>query len=197
MACSKTTKCGCPGFRCRVPSKCMGITISKCGKTPPKKSKARRKTSCAAGKTRAGTGRCHFPKSKAMRKTPPKKSKARRKSPCSPGKTRAGTGRCHLPKSRRKSPKGKSKARISRGWANQSPNTHQRTVMLKNCGKKCFMGPDKSFPICTKNTCKVNNKGLHAAYVRSKQYKGSNQETYQKIARSAKSRLSRQGYLVQ
>ena len=180
MACSKTTKCGCPGVRCRIPSKCIGITISKCGKTPPKKSKARRKT-------------------------PPKKSKARRKSPCSPGKTRSGTGRCHLPKSRRKSPKGKSKARISRGWANQSPNTRQRTVMLKNCGKKCFMGPEKSFPICTKNTCKVSNKGIHAAYVRSKQWSGSSkkynptmkQETYQKIARSAKSRLSRQGYLVQ
>jgi len=80
--------------------------------------------------------------------------------------------------------------------------------MLKNCGKKCFLGPDKSFPICTKNTCKVNNKGIYAAYVRAKQWGGSpkkykgnskptmKQGTYQKIARSAKARLSRQGYHV-
>ena len=78
--------------------------------------------------------------------------------------------------------------------------------MLKKCGKKCFLGPGKSFPICEKGTCKVNDKGLHAAYVRAKQWGGSpekyqsknkptmKQSTYQKIARSAKYRLSRRGY---
>ena len=45
--------------------------------------------------------------------------------------------------------------------------------MLKKCGKKCFLGPDKSFPICAKGTCKVNDKGLYAAYVRAKQWGGS------------------------
>jgi uncharacterized protein YecT (DUF1311 family) len=80
--------------------------------------------------------------------------------------------------------------------------------MLKKCGKKCFLGPDKSFPICAKGTCKVNDKGLNAAYVRAKQwgqspkkYKGKSKPTmsrsvYQKIARSAKSRLVRRGYAM-
>lgn len=36
--------------------------------------------------------------------------------------------------------------------------------------KKLFFGPNKSFPICTKNTCKVNKKGVYAAYVRAREY---------------------------
>ena len=44
------------------------------------------------------------------------------------------------------------------GWSKQQPGAHQRTLMLKRCGKKCFLGPNKSFPICSKNTCKINKK---------------------------------------
>jgi len=58
----------------------------------------------------------------------------------------------------------------TRGWKNQKPGYHQRTVMLKRCGKKCFLGPEKSYPICTKNTCKVNPKGVYSAYIRSRQF---------------------------
>ena len=192
-----------------------------------KASKSRRKSPCAPGKTRAGTGRCHLKKSPARKSR--KAPKSRRKSLCAPGKTRAGTGRCHLKKSpKRKSRKAsksvrrkprkasKSVKRKSQSlkklpggsWRMHSPGSKQRTVMLKNCGKKCFLGPDKSFPICSKNTCKVNPHGVHAAYVRAKQWGGSpskykgrsrptmNQSTYQKIARSAKSRLAREGYNV-
>jgi len=57
------------------------------------------------------------------------------------------------------------------GWKKQQPGYHQRTVMMKKCGKKCFLGPGKTFPICTKNTCKINKKGVYAAYVRSREYK--------------------------
>ena len=57
-----------------------------------------------------------------------------------------------------------------KGWKKQCPGTHQRTVMLKKCGQKCFLGPNKSYPICKKNTCKISKKGLWAAYIRSKQY---------------------------
>ena len=46
-----------------------------------------------------------------------------------------------------------------KGWSKQKPGTHQRTVMMRKCGKKCFLGPNKSFPICSKNTCKINKKG--------------------------------------
>ena len=57
-----------------------------------------------------------------------------------------------------------------KGWKNMGPGTHQRTVMLKKCGKKCFLGPNKSYPICKKNTCKISRKGVYAAYIRSRQY---------------------------
>jgi hypothetical protein len=57
-----------------------------------------------------------------------------------------------------------------RGWKNEKPGYHQKTVMLKRCGKKCFLGTKKSFPICKKNTCRVSQKGVYAAYVRSRQY---------------------------
>ena len=56
------------------------------------------------------------------------------------------------------------------GWANEKPGFKQRTVMFKKCGKKCFLGSKKSFPICKKNTCKVSKKGVYAAYVRARQY---------------------------
>ena len=58
-----------------------------------------------------------------------------------------------------------------RGWSKQQPGAHQRTLMLKRCGKKCFLGPNKSFPICSKNTCKVNKKGVLSAYKRARQWK--------------------------
>lgn len=73
-----------------------------------------------------------------------------------------------------------------RGWSKQQPGTHQRTVMMKKCGKKCFLGPNKTFPICTKNTCRINKKGIHAAYSRAREYmtiKGT--QKYAKIARKA------------
>ena len=94
------------------------------------------------------------------------------------------------------------------GWAKQKPSTHQRTVMFRKCGHKCFLGPKKSFPVCTKNTCKINSKGVYAAYVRakewgkkSKDYKGKarpthRQSVYQNVARKAKKILSRRGYKV-
>ena len=62
----------------------------------------------------------------------------------------------------------------TRGWKKHKPGYHQRTVMLKNCGRKCFLGPGKSYPICSKNTCKVNPKGVYSAYIRSRQYHRSN-----------------------
>lgn len=62
----------------------------------------------------------------------------------------------------------------TRGWKSQKPGYHQRTVMLKRCGKKCFLGPGKSYPICTKNTCKVNVKGVYSAFIRSRQYHDKN-----------------------
>lgn len=79
----------------------------------------------------------------------------------------------------------KGQGKYLKGWSKQQPNTHQRTLMTK-CGKKCFLGPNKTFPICTKNTCKVNKKGIYAAYIRAREYetiKGS--KKYSQIASKA------------
>lgn len=78
-----------------------------------------------------------------------------------------------------------------KGWSEQKPSYRQRTVMFKKCGKKCFLGPKKTFPICTKNTCKINYKGLHAAYSRAREYetitktKNANTKKYKDIANKA------------
>ena len=42
--------------------------------------------------------------------------------------------------------------------------------MFNKCGKKCFLGQNKSFSICGKNTFKINKKGVYAAYNRSREY---------------------------
>ena len=82
--------------------------------------------------------------------------------------------------------------------------------MQKQCGSKCFLGPvgESCFPICTKGTCKVNKKGVYAAYVRAREY-GSpkmkkkhhkthklyghnhSKKLYQKIASKAKTLLKK------
>lgn len=84
------------------------------------------------------------------------------------------------------------------GWPKQKPSVHQRTVMLRKCGKKCFLGPNKSFPICKKNTCKISDKGIYAAYVRAREWRGRSprhsRTAYYNIAAKAKRMLSRRGY---
>ena len=59
------------------------------------------------------------------------------------------------------------------------PRGYERDKMLKDCGKKCFLGPRTSFPICTRGTCDVNDKGLQAAYYRAKQW-GKKRSTYKR-----------------
>ena len=78
----------------------------------------------------------------------------------------------------------------AKGWAKQSPGTHERTLMLKRCGKKCFLGPNKSFPICRKRTCKRSRKGVYSAYIRAREYTTiKNTKKYRSIARTAKNLL--------
>ena len=68
------------------------------------------------------------------------------------------------------------------GWAKIAPQGHARTVMKRNCGRKCFLGPDKSFPVCAKGTCKVNSKGAWAAYIRAREW-GKKKSSYKGEAR--------------
>ena len=69
-----------------------------------------------------------------------------------------------------------------KGWKSYKPSFHQRTLMMKKCGKKCFLGSNKSFPICKKYTCNISRKGIYAAYIRSRQYSSKNKK-YKKIAK--------------
>jgi hypothetical protein len=73
------------------------------------------------------------------------------------------------------------------GWKNEKPGYHEKTVMLQTCGKKCFLGTNKTFPICTKNTCTRNRKGVYAAYVRSKEYMSiTKNPKYKRISKKAR-----------
>ena len=80
----------------------------------------------------------------------------------------------------------------TRGWKNQQPGYQQRSVMLNKCGKKCFLGPNKSFPICKKNTCKISSKGVYAAYIRARQYRTKGQK-YRNISKKANKILIKMG----
>lgn len=76
----------------------------------------------------------------------------------------------------------------TRGWKSQKPGYYQRTMMLNKCGRKCFLGPGKSYPICTKNTCKINPKGVYSAFIRSSQFHRKN------ISNKANKMLIKMGY---
>ena len=106
---------------------------------------------------------------------------------------------------------GKRKTRKNvpwKGWSKQSPTRSQRKTMKKRCGKKCFLGPNVSFPVCKKNTCKISEKGLWAAYIRAKEwgkprhtYKGRSRprhrrSVYTRVARKAKKGLKKRGIKV-
>ena len=91
------------------------------------------------------------------------------------------------------------------GWGKQSPNRSQRRNMMRNCGRKCFLGPELSFPVCTKKTCRINPKGVYAAFVRARQwgkkhsaYKGRSRPTmkrrvYTRVAKKANALLKKMG----
>jgi hypothetical protein len=80
----------------------------------------------------------------------------------------------------------------TKGWKNQKPSYRQRSVMLKKCGKKCFLGTQKSFPICKKNTCKVSVKGVYSAYIRARQYSSKGQK-YRTVSKKANQMLVNMG----
>jgi hypothetical protein len=80
----------------------------------------------------------------------------------------------------------------TKGWKNEQPSYHQRSIMLKKCGKKCFLGTKKSFPICKKNTCKVSPKDVYSAYIRARQYSSKGQK-YRVVSKKANKMLIKMG----
>jgi hypothetical protein len=69
----------------------------------------------------------------------------------------------------------------TRGWQKEQPGYHEKIMMFQKCGRKCFLGPGKSFPICKKNTCKIKKKGVQSAYNRARQF--HNKKVSQKAKR--------------
>ena len=88
----------------------------------------------------------------------------------------------------------KGRGAYLKGWSKSSPSSKQRTIMLKKCGKKCFLGTKKSFPICSKNTCKKNRKGIHAAYVRAREYESIFTTRKQRQTRNKYKAIARKAY---
>lgn len=80
----------------------------------------------------------------------------------------------------------------STGWATMSPKRHERTVMQKACGNKCFLGPsnESCFPICAKGTCKIKTKGIYAAYVRAREYGSKKMHTKRSTSTAKRSTSS-------
>ena len=68
----------------------------------------------------------------------------------------------------------------SRKWSRDAPTSiGDRSAVLSKCGRRCFLGPGKSFPICTRlesgsgsgsGTCKVDRRGVAAAYSRAREW---------------------------
>lgn len=71
-----------------------------------------------------------------------------------------------------------SRGRQTRGWLAASPKRgHERHVLRKTCGDKCFLLPgQEKFPICpscldpTCNNCIPDCRGIAAAKIRAAQY---------------------------
>jgi hypothetical protein len=68
-----------------------------------------------------------------------------------------------------------------------NPSTHERKDEVKQCGKQCFLLPTElKYPVCDLKTCSFSCAGLHAAYVRAREWK--HEEVAQKAASMMESR---------
>ena len=68
-------------------------------------------------------------------------------------------------------------SRSSRGWSRVAPKTvGERSALLSKCGRRCFLGSRKTFPICPRlgasgsRSCKVDRRGVAAAYSRAREW---------------------------
>jgi hypothetical protein len=98
-------------------------------------------------------------------------------------------------------------------WSASAPKSvGDRAAVLNKCGRKCFLGPGKSFPICARlgaagsaGTCKIDRHGVQAAYSRASEWasitarkkrssgNARQHRKYTAIAKRAKSLLKRKG----
>jgi hypothetical protein len=65
----------------------------------------------------------------------------------------------------------KQKAVGSRGWSSAKPGRRERHSLKKKCGDECFLDPVREkYPICPKNKCEIDCRGLLAAKVRASEW---------------------------
>jgi hypothetical protein len=75
----------------------------------------------------------------------------------------------------------------TRGWRAMSPKPgSNRHYLYQKCGRKCFLGPGESFPVCARCqkgrcSCRIDCRGVASASVRAHQYK--HKGIYSKINR--------------
>lgn len=96
----------------------------------------------------------------------------------------------------------------SRGWSRVAPKTvGERSALLSKCGRRCFLGSRKTFPICPRlgsgsgsRDCKVDRRGVAAAYSRAREWasitarkkkRTSAHRKYTAVARRARAILSK------
>ena len=64
----------------------------------------------------------------------------------------------------------------SRKWSRVAPKTvGDRAAVLSKFGRRCFLGPGKTFPICARlsagsGSCKIDRRGVAAAYSRAREW---------------------------
>jgi hypothetical protein len=69
-------------------------------------------------------------------------------------------------------------SRRSRGWSRVAPKTvGERSALMSKCGRRCFLGPGKTFPVCARlgagasaGSCKIDRRGVAAAYSRAREW---------------------------
>ena len=67
-----------------------------------------------------------------------------------------------------------------RKWSLDAPKSiSERSAILSKCGRRCFLGPGKTFPICARlgtgskfrtRKCKIDRRGVQAAYIRAREW---------------------------
>ena len=63
-------------------------------------------------------------------------------------------------------------------WSHDAPKSlGDRRSVLQKCGRRCFLGPGKTFPICARlgsgaagGECKIDRRGVQAAYSRAREW---------------------------
>jgi len=97
----------------------------------------------------------------------------------------------------------------TRGWSRVAPKTvGERSALLAKCGRRCFLGSRKTFPVCARlgagagagagsRDCKIDRRGVAAAYSRAREWasitarkkRASAHRRYTAVARRARAIL--------